>query len=246
MIEISFITFNSFDFIGNFYYKSIFLKHLSQCTDTSSANEVPSTPVGTLEPAAEYFKCYICTKQFGSLPEINKHMLLHTVTTDDDTTVKAKGSHKFECKICLRHFKAKVYLKRHMGALHKEIRKETEDDETHECDVCHNYFNLKYLKQHKLVHLRLRPPRAELKVKCKLCEQMLNKSSMRKHLYNKHSGLKPFKCEICTKTFAQVHVLRQHMTVHTDATPFKCNICNRMFKFPNSLKKHVRIMHQNE
>lgn len=134
--------------------------------------------------------CEICDKVFVQLSQFKTHVKRHT------------EEKKFDCGICLKGFKERRELQRHMHIVHS-------DKKPFQCDVCHRAFALKYmLTRHKQVHTGVRP------YPCEICGQNLSSSNALKHHIFIHSGEKPYKCNFCPVAFRIKINLSKHMKEH--------------------------------
>jgi stress-induced morphogen len=86
------------------------------------------------------------------------------------------------------------------------------------------------------------------KVNCDLCDHVCHSTNMKRHIKNKHKGLRPntstvktvklektFKCEICYKFFFDKSTLNRHKKTHC----FECRSCAKTFQTKLHLKEHL-------
>uniref|UniRef100_A0A1B0CYD6 C2H2-type domain-containing protein n=1 Tax=Phlebotomus papatasi TaxID=29031 RepID=A0A1B0CYD6_PHLPP len=194
-----------------FYHKANVRRHIRDVHKQNPEYPV-ARPKRTLPP------CRLCGKIFWKDGEYASHMLEEH---NDDKP--------FECTICLKKFKVKLYLTRHMG-LH-------ETDKAFSCEVCGQSFRKRvYLKMHQVrVH------------KCK--EKNKNTAVQVEHENVQEVDDKPFECLLCLKKFKRKIYLKKHMVRHETNkpnTPYACTNCKISFKTKEYFWRHQAKHHKTK
>ena len=86
-----------------------------------------------------------------------------------------------------------------------------------------------------------------------MCDHVCHMTNLKRHMQNKHKGLRPstskkpiktekkYQCEKCDKFFYDKSTLNGHMQSHC----FKCGLCEKMFNNKGSMEEHTMV-HQNK
>ncbi|XP_055549406.1 gastrula zinc finger protein XlCGF52.1-like [Wyeomyia smithii] len=137
---------------------------------------------------------------------------------------------KFECETCSTPFTAKDDYNEHIK-IHGRKR--------FKCAQCSKWFQYKYLLN---CHQKERCGENVIKYNCEFCLQCYsNRNNLKRHIAERHEGLKPFECETCGKCFSQKTVLASHRLVHIDTYEFCCDDCPKKFKLEKQLYEHKQI-----
>ncbi|XP_017040078.2 zinc finger protein 184 [Drosophila ficusphila] len=200
-------------------------------------------------PQLECNQCGLC---FSAVNQLHAHYRTHL-----PPKVKPDNS----CPHCEKRFTTPGTLKRHIDAVHKQIK-------PYICDICGKSFNyVTGLKDHKLVHTE------ECPFECSVCQRRFkNKARLNIHLdthsdkgydcticgvklktrrtFNKHklvhSDERQYKCDVCGSTFKRSKTLKSHLILHTGIRPYKCNFCGREFSNGSNCRSHKRQAHPKE
>ncbi|XP_073828393.1 uncharacterized protein [Musca autumnalis] len=163
----------------------------------------------------------------------------------------------FECTVCGRRFKNRLYYKMHLYQQHQQGEPIT-------CSICNKiYEKVEPYVAHVKRHL------GDLRDECKICgKRFIRAADLRLHMRT-HTGLKPYCCEICGLSFSissslKIHLrrhnkdyrvyceicnrgfygrdfLRVHMATHTNERNFPCSVCGKAFRSKDDLRKHLTI-----
>lgn len=143
--------------------------------------------------------CRYCGKIFWQNREYATHMLQHH---NDDNP--------FECSVCLKKFKLKRNLARHLSC--------HETDKPFSCPICGQSFKRReYVRNHQITHKNVQKANGE----------------------NSDARASPFQCSLCLKKFKQKIYLKRHMICHKTGKPFCCSICGMSLKRKSYLQKHM-------
>ena len=115
------------------------------------------------------------------------------------------------CNICNKVFSRAAELKRHVIAVHEQLKQFV-------CEICEAEFTCrKYLRNHKkFVHENVESH------KCDLCNKSYSrKSELVKHKMSFHEKLLRFECDQCDKKYPHRLSLKTHkMAIHENNKPF--------------------------
>lgn len=174
-------------------------------------------------------KCKICQKELKP-QSLNQHLISFHASTKE-----------FECEICSKGFKSKMYLDLH-SKTHNKV---------HECNICNKTFPLKTnLKKHKMeVHENLRA------FECQICGKKFNRIYILKSHQKLHdrNRPKPLKCQRCDYATDRKTDYKAHQKTHeyqdkklaTMKNPLNCNKCPALCRDKRALRQHIRIVHAN-
>ncbi len=162
--------------------------------------------------------CPVCKHEYART-YLPKHMLSHN----------EKGTPTFSCSDCDYKSTEKGNLKRHVRYRHTEREKQA-------CSICQKrVLNLD-------LHLKRKHSGKAETISCRMCDKILDKEHLKRHLEAVHYGRKTEKCPLCQKKTTR---LRKHMLLHDKHRPrFVCNTCNKTFSMQKSLEKHMAL-HKN-
>eukprot|EP00188_Purpureofilum_apyrenoidigerum_P006368 Plantae.Rhodophyta-Purpureofilum_apyrenoidigerum.ctg9804.p1 GENE.Plantae.Rhodophyta-Purpureofilum_apyrenoidigerum.ctg9804~~Plantae.Rhodophyta-Purpureofilum_apyrenoidigerum.ctg9804.p1 ORF type:complete len:440 (+),score=50.66 Plantae.Rhodophyta-Purpureofilum_apyrenoidigerum.ctg9804:800-2119(+) len=115
---------------------------------------------------------------------------------------------KPQCEFCFSTFSRKYELKRHVYAVHFDVKE-------HACDICGKLFAL---RQNLISHV------AEVHEKkrdehCPVCDMTFStKHKVRRHIQSVHMKLRPFVCKTCNSSYFQQSDLRRHIRAKHGST----------------------------
>ncbi|TRY71496.1 hypothetical protein TCAL_12610 [Tigriopus californicus] len=144
---------------------------------------------------------------------------------------------RFQCQVCQRRFSVKNDLKNHVIAVHERAK-------NHTCDICGvGVGNRNNLRIHKLTH----EPKSRT-IRCIHCEkQFRHMSTYRKHISRVHEFLpeKRLKCDHCGKWYNHEEGLKRHVKKFHSQNDhiFQCDQCASSFAFRYELNRHIRKRH---
>lgn len=140
--------------------------------------------------SVERYSCEFCQKQFVLMSQYKTHLKRHS------------NEKKFQCEHCLKGFKEKREMIRHLHLVHTKKR-------PFQCDQCPRAFAFRYmLNRHLQVHTGIRP------YSCSLCFQNLSSHNALKHHMFTHTGAKPYACDRCPAAFRVKVNLNKHLKEH--------------------------------
>ena len=167
------------------------------------------------------FRCSECSKDFKTLHDMKRHLVVHTDTK------------QYQCTHCPTMFKLQENLIRHIKMYHSGTW------EGFNCSVCGKNFKEKSAMQiHEKRHAEEKPHQ------CSQCGiSYADLQSLQRHIDMVHEGKSPVKypCPICGKTFARKIYLNEHYKTHADGKP-TCEICGKQFEWKYGLMKH-KLLH---
>ena len=179
----------------------------------------------------------------------------------------------FPCSDCGRVFNRQSNLKRHINAVHKEIK-------NFECNQCEkSYYELFALKNHmKTIHnvVDFKPKQSDLKIeepknpkhnsnignkttssckklkkhKCDFCDNtFINLTKLESHIKITHDPAyqlpKIHKCGFCEEKFCKLAILKKHtLNVHKEEKYLVCSYCGKKYDQHYNYKYHVEFYHQ--
>lgn len=161
-------------------------------------------------------KCKYCKKPFARLPDLRRHVRIHT------------NEKAFKCDVCGKSFNVSGNL-----LVHKRIH---EGVKPYECQTCKKRFTQKCsLIRHERTHS------GETPFACDKCDKAFSNPYHLVCHIRMHAGLRPYKCDVCGKKFSQCSGLICHKRTHTGEKHFKCDTCGRRYSQASSLANHKRI-----
>lgn len=218
-------------------------------------------------------KCSSCNSRFKDIRSLKVHETYHLIHDGFNPHVTVTS-----CTICSDVFKNRQSLLRH---LKRHLMPNMEKREKiYSCDYCGKKWEYKsQVKKHLFSHLldvhrpvrQFRRSRNDItgKVICDQCSKFVMPSSMKQHIFDRHTkhpnylcdipgceagflqksalekhkehhaGIKKFVCQFCDEKFSTYGNLKQHLLRHTDPDRFTCPVCSGRFVTAYSLKKHL-------
>ena len=167
--------------------------------------------------------------------------------SEDEIENQDDKQDSFDCHICEKVFKKRIYLKRHLETHNRRFKCKRCGDEfktfldlqvhrhvhAHEksfkCDFCGIGFKVEHnMKEHRRIH-------TGEKYKCDICDKQFTQMSGLHSHKKTHTddGSRPFECDKKFKTAGQ---LKQHGLVHSAERPYDCDICFKKYKHPQCLR----------
>ena len=131
----------------------------------------------------------VCQKQFRSVGNLKRHLLIHT------------EEKPFSCEICAKCFRTSDEIKKHTLVHTRE--------KPYTCSICQKQFKQScHLGRHMLIHSGVKQHA------CVICEKKFTQpEALRSHMLL-HTGAKPFCCDSCGETFKRRWQLTAHMATH--------------------------------
>ena len=148
----------------------------------------------------------------------------------------------FNCDHCLKTFKTKFNLNKHIRSVHSETKKK--------CEQCEMEFsrsdNLRAHEQtHKEVKVQLNP-----KYFCVWCFTTFNSQfNLDRHEAIVHNNYKPhmkvnnFQCDICEQCFNVKGNLKRHKQKVHEGKRYKCYQCEYITIWKDNLRRHRAFKH---
>ncbi|XP_039438272.1 zinc finger protein 883-like [Culex pipiens pallens] len=199
--------------------------------------------------------CIICSKSFGNVVMLRKHMALEhqlhmcefcpksfriraSFTRHRRQHLKkhpergSSGSRKvYSCQYCEETFKVGMQLMRHKAAVHRNVK---DPNQPFTCRLCaESYATATELMTHKKTH--------ENPVNCSCGRRFKNDMRLQAHTASGTcSGDNDRRCNICNKVFKSVDfMLRHRNAVHSESVV--CPECGQTMANLASMKVHLRI-----
>jgi len=159
---------------------------------------------------------------------VAKNVIANTPCTLTNKTILP-----FECPVCKKAFKSKIYM-----GVHQETHKKNRTGDFH-CKECgKSFLYKKTLKTHQLTHSE----NAD-QFKCKVCDKEFRlKDYLKKHELI-HDIERMFSCHLTRKKYSTSNDLSTHLHLHKNKS-FACKRCPKTFKFLIRLERHER-WHKN-
>ena len=80
---------------------------------------------------------------------------------------------------------------------------------------------------------------------CSICEKVVLKESLSKHIQDIHEKSNKMKCEICSKVLAGPFSLKEHITaIHDKIMKHQCQFCLKQFSHFSNMNRHIRLIHE--
>ena len=80
---------------------------------------------------------------------------------------------------------------------------------------------------------------------CSICEKVVLKESLSKHIQDIHEKSNKMKCEICSKILAGPFSLKEHITaIHDKIMKHQCSHCLKQFSHFSNMNRHIRLIHE--
>ncbi|KAF5304456.1 hypothetical protein FQA39_LY09652 [Lamprigera yunnana] len=133
---------------------------------------------------------------------------------------------KQQCTFCLKLYRRKHDLKRHLNNIHlKAIQ--------YVCHLCKSpFYEAFQLTRHLRQHNGF--------VRCGVClKEYSILRDLKLHLTAAHDSSALCQCGTCGQSFQRIKYLREHMHEHDKSIIYKCHICTDSFKESRDLSRHL-------
>ena len=159
-----------------------------------------------------------------------------TSTDQESASPGKKGKLRTTCTICN---KSVLNIEKHMKTRH--------ENKLFPCEKCNKKFTSeKKLEIHKCPldpEVMAERERENLEqVQCNVCQEMVGKLDLNKHIKDNHTEEKSFPCSLCPAVFKDNRGLKFHSEKHSGNVE-KCPICDRVFQGKMLLKRHIKRTH---
>lgn len=181
--------------------------------------------------------CDYCNRDFSYRKTLERHLEAHV----NPSNSSIKPLEKIVCTHCTKLVHPRL-MNRHNHTHHSKFR-------PFRCDYpgcTTSYFDSVKLKDHKNIHLGIKP------YVCEFCDESFHYASSLSQHKLRHLEPDRYKCEICEQCLATPRSLKLHMRLHTTKPnapkPFACEYpdCKKSFLFEDRLKNHVMYVHQTD
>ncbi|KAK7115544.1 zinc finger protein 585B-like [Littorina saxatilis] len=160
------------------------------------------------------YRCEICSAEFLTQYEKEKHKRVHT------------SNQRYQCQHCDKCFRSQSQL-----AVHE---RKHQGDKSHECTVCGRECARAFsLKQHMKMHA------GEEEFFCHLCGHTFKKAEELTVHAASHVGEREFVCDQCGKCFAKKNHYHRHLMVHAAGQVLACGLCGKHFDKQEQLQAHM-------
>ncbi|XP_061713725.1 zinc finger protein 675-like [Cydia pomonella] len=178
------------------------------------------------------YKCDICNKEVANLSAHKQQAHNPGLLPLNSRVTKHTIGKTFECDICEKKFRGKIFLKRHIRDIHNKERK-------FQCEFCSKgFFRKTACQDHVRKHTNERP------FKCEECGKAFVRSTTLNNHRLIHVDEKKFQCDQCDKSFRNAGGLKAHMVTHTKEKPYPCGFCSMSFKRSDHRNRHEFTAHQ--
>ncbi|XP_067304806.1 zinc finger protein 1035 [Pseudorasbora parva] len=201
---------------GKFYRKRKFKEHNENCNGNN------------LKPS-----CGKCGKSFTRKNYRNGHERQcqgNNAATENKAGIKEKSKFKQQCPQCLKCFRTRSFLQKHLS-LHS-------NEALYGCMHCEQKFDNqdRYLQHEAFCDGVSKERRLEsLKGSEKIKSIFTEVKNQKEDTVENGEGLK---CKFCTKSFLRARNLRHHILTHTEVKPYRCKTCESCFSRYDHLKLH--------
>ena len=182
-----------------------------------------------------HFVCMICETKFDCSNNLQIHFDLEHFVSNERMRCSING-----CDKVYSSSNSSQHIYHHIRRDHNGVRYIC--DELVQGSRCNQLFRSKsVLHSHQKKHFP-ETKVAQAKVPCTVCGIIINKFSLKKHLYNAHSNLPLVSCSKCSFSTKNHDYLVIHEQGHIERA--KCNLCEFSTTNQRYLKQHIEFKHE--
>lgn len=166
--------------------------------------------------------CDLCGQYFRTTHQLNAHIM------------KKHEKIPTKCSQCGLMISNPNHLRTHMQKFH---------DKKYKCFVCPDMFDSHYKRSQHMMNIH----KNREKIVCPHCSKtFVFRSTMRRHVREKHLQEKNVVCSVCGWRAFEVNRLRRHLMKHSNERNFKCTACDKAFKTQKTMRQHFFNIHEKD